>query len=816
METVQAWSLTEAVREQFRVAAGNPVEHDVRPYFEPVERINAIDAARMSDADLRAEALSMRSRVADDEPLDALMPEVFAIAREVSTRYLNMRPFDVQLAAGIALHQGRLVQLATGEGKTLVAVPPAVLQALTGSGVHIFTANDYLARRDAAWMAPVYRFFGLAVSCVTQDMSHEERRRAYAADITYVTAREAGFDFLRDHTATDGSLLVHRGHHLAIVDEADFILIDEARVPLVIAGPTPPLAIDQRALASLVRGLRPGVDYDADEYQRTVVLTEAGYQRAGARLNVSLDDPAQQLLLSAVHVALHAQTLLRRDRDYVVRDGIVELVDEWTGRVAENRRWPHGIQPAVEAKEGVEVRPEGRILGSIPMQHFVAQYSKLAGMTATAESAAEEFLAFFGLKTVVFPPNRPCGRTDDRDEIFTHREAKTAALIEEIVRVHATRRPILVGTASVRESEELGQALNVRGVPCTVLNARQDAHEAETIARAGMLDAVTISTNMAGRGTDIRLGGDVDGMHEQVTALGGLYVLGTNRHESLRIDNQLRGRAGRQGDPGSSRFFISLGDDLIQRYGVMALIPKAHRPAPQARSIDDPIVAREIARAQRIVEGQNFEIRRTLWKYSAMVDDQRALVYRWRQELLQGESDPGVWAERAPDKHRSLVEAAGADAVRRAEQRITLHVLDRAWSEHLALIEDIREGIHLQRYGGREPIAEFHRQIVSEFAAMMDRVKDEATSLLEQIGVVDGQLDLAAAGVAGSSSTWTYLVNDNPFSTLGLNLLASRNIGAAATGGFLAMLYLPITIVVAAVVFVRRWLDRRGRHEDRG
>jgi preprotein translocase subunit SecA len=333
-----------------------------------------------------------------------------------------------------------------------------------------------------------------------------------------------------------------------------------------------------------------------------------------------------------------------------------------------------------------------------------------------------------------------------------------------------------------------------------------------------MLDAVTISTNMAGRGTDIRLGGDVDSMHERVAALGGLYVIGTNRHESLRIDNQLRGRAGRQGDPGSSRFFTSLGDDLIQRYGVMALIPKAHRPAPQSSPINDPIVAREIARAQRIVEGQNFEIRRTLWKYSAMVDDQRALVYRWRQDLLQGESDPDVWAERAPEQHRSLVDAVGADAVRLAEQRVTLHVLDRAWSEHLALIEDIREGIHLQRYGGREPIAEFHRQIVSEFATMMDRVKDETTSLLDEIEVVDGQLDLAAAGVAGSSSTWTYLVNDNPFSTLGLNLLASRNIGAAATTGFLAMLYLPVTIAVAAVVFVRRWLqrERRERSERRG
>lgn len=342
-----------------------------------------------------------------------------------------------------------------------------------------------------------------------------------------------------------------------------------------------------------------------------------------------------------------------------------------------------------------------------------------------------------------------------------------------------------------------------------MLNARQDAHEAQIIARAGTLGAVTISTNMAGRGTDIKLGGDDPAQHSEVVALGGLYVIGTNRHESLRIDNQLRGRAGRQGDPGGSRFFISLEDDLIQRYGVILLIPKHHRPARRATAIDDPVVAREIARAQRIVEGQNFEIRRTLWKYSAVVDQQREIVYRWRQELLRGEADSGVCAERAPEQYQALVEGVGLDAVRQAEQRVTVHVLDQAWADNLAYIEDIREGIHLQRYAGREPITEFHRQIVGAFGSLMDGVKDDAVALFERLEIRDGRIDLEAAGIAGSSSTWTYLINDNPFSNFGLSMIASRNIGVAGATVFTAVLYLPLTLLIAAGVSVKRWLARR-------
>ena len=809
MSSSPKWSATDALAERYRHAAGSTVEHDVRPYFEVVQRIEAVGAAVLPLASLTARAAELRTR-ASREPLQTLLPEVFATARELARHTIGLRPFDVQLAAGVALARGRLAQLATGEGKTLAAVLPAILRALPGHGVHIFTANDYLAQRDAAWMGPLYAAFGLRCAAVTEGLGREARREAYAADVTYVTAREAGFDYLRDHAALDAQACVHRGHHAAIVDEADCILVDEARVPLVIAGNAPPLGLDPLRLAALARELRSGLDYTADEYARTVVLTDAGFSRVEQALDVSLDDPAHHLLLSAVHVALHAQVLLHRDRDYVVREGRIEIVDEWTGRVADNRRWPNGIQSAVEAKERVAIRAEGRVLGSIPMQHFVRLYGHLAGMTATAIQAAEELAAFFGLDTTVFPPHQTCRRIDEPDVVFATRQAKQVAIVGEIARVHATGRPLLVGTTTVRESEALGAALAAQGIPCTILNAKQDADEARIVAGAGRLGAVTISTNMAGRGTDIVLGGGNDAEHARVAALGGLYVLGTNRHESRRIDDQLRGRSGRQGDPGTSRFFISLQDDLMERYGVVGLIPPAHRPPPGNEPVTDPIVSREIARAQRIVEGQNFEIRRTLWKYSALVEEQRRIVADWRQALLAGDADPGACAKACPDQYAAL-STAGPDAVLRAEQRITIQALDDRWADHLAAIEDVREGIHLQRLGGREPVTEFHRQIVAGFESLMADVRRDTIERFQRLRVVDGAIDLASAGLGGSSTTWTYLVNDNPFSTFGLSMLSSRNVGAAGAMGMLAVLYWPLTAVIATTVFVRRWLAAHGR-----
>ena len=798
------------IAERCRRLRGSPVEYDLSPYRAALARVDAIRLEASSEVELRDLAAALKSRAVNGTPLDTLLPETFALVREASARVLGMRPFDIQVMAAAALHQGRLVQMQTGEGKTLVAVSPACLNALTGSGVHVFTANDYLAARDAAWMGPLYRFLGLRVSFVRQGMSSEERRRAYASDVTYVTAKEAGFDFLRDHIACDCSQQVQLPFHYVIVDEADFILIDEARVPLVIAASSAGSGVDHRRLAEIARGLRNGRDYRVQDEARNVTLTDAGLVRLEETLRVaSLHAPEQHLMLAAVSVALHAEVLLHRDRDYLVRDGKIELVDEFTGRVAENRRWPHGIQPAVEAKEGLEVREDGRILASIPIQHFVRLYPRIAGMTATAEPAAEEISALYGMSTAVLPPHRPCIRCDDTDAVFTHREAKMRALVEEIWKVHATGRPILLGTASVRESEEIAQMLRERHVKCRVLNAKNDAREAQIIAQAGRPGAVTISTNMAGRGTDIVLGGGDAAERERVLALGGLYVIGTNRHESLRIDNQLRGRAGRQGDPGSSRFFISLEDDLMVRYGVMDLIPRSHWPERRETPVEDRVVRREIARAQRIIEGQNSEIRKTLWLYSALIERQRREVHRLREDLLTGLARSSVCAEMCADRYQELRCRVGAEHLEEAERTLAIRLLDRSWSDHLATIEDIREGIHLQRYGGGEPWEEFARLAGAAFSDRMRKVEEDLTAAFMRLSARGDVIDLDAGGLRAPSATWTYMINDNPFSSLGVSLIASRNLGFAAWAGMVAILHAPLALLGLAVMRLTRLLRKR-------
>ncbi len=851
---VTSWDLFDTAYQTWLRWAGIPVEYDVRPYLAALARIEAVGARQLTDADLQAKATALGEkarasattpdagvstsdtglRTSDDAILNTLLPVVFAVAREAAARLLGMRPFDVQMAAGVALHQGKLAQMATGEGKTLVAVPPAVLNALAGRGVHVFTANDYLARRDAGWMGPVYRFFGLDVGFVVQGMTPDERRRAYAADVTYVTAKEAGFDFLRDHTADDPDrVVVRRPRHYVIVDEADFILIDEARVPLVIAGPAPGLDIDHRRLAALVRELRRGVDYDADEYQRTVVLTETGFRHAGKLLGgVRLDRPDQNLLLSAVHVALHAETLLKRDRDYIVRGGRVELVDEFTGRVAENRRWPHGIQPAVEAKEGVEVRPEGKILGSIPVQHFVRLYPKIAGMTATAVPAAAEFDQFFGLTTVVFPPNRLCERDDEDDVVFTHRAAKHEALLEEIARVNATGRPMLAGTASVRESEELAAMLKARGVRCRVLNARHDAREARIVAQAGRSGAVTIATNMAGRGTDIVLGGNPAGLtsemlhqrglnpaevdkatydavfreakarcdaeHDVVVAAGGLHIVGTERHDSRRIDNQLRGRAGRQGDPGSSRFYLSLDDDLMKRFAsdrVAGLMERLGLEDDVA--IESRLVSKTIESAQSRVEGFNFDIRKRVVDFDDVINKQRETIYAERDKVLHNEDltdtvrafldeeldalldqhcageHPDDWGMEALSValhalgldgpgtgEDELWEAGGREALaghlheladarlaaREAEvgevdwamveRLVLLRTIDSLWVEHLTELDDMRRGIGLRGYAQQDPLNEFKKEAFSLYDQLQALIRHQVATTIFRVQIV--------------------------------------------------------------------------------
>ena len=808
MATGHPWAAT--LRQHYRRFAGVPIESDLRPYRRLLARIDAAGARGFSDARLRARFDELRREAATGQPLDALLPDAYAVIREACARVVGMRPFDVQVMAAIALHQGKLAQLATGEGKTLVAVMPAALNALAGRGVHVLTANDYLAGRDASWMGPAYAFLGLRAAAVTSRLDRPGRQSAYGADITYVTAKEAGFDFLRDHTVSEPSLVVQRPFHYAIVDEADFILIDEARVPLVIAGESDAPEVPHQRIAAAVRALAPGIDYRVDEHERNVTLTDAGFRHAQALVGCgALHDPAHYGLLAAIHVALHAEVLLARDRDYIVRNGRIELVDEFTGRVAANRRWPHGIQPAVEAKEGVAINPEGTVLGSIPLQHFVRLWPRLAGMTATAEPAADEFRDFYGLTTVVFPTHVACRRVDEPDVVFTHRAAKLAALSAEIARVQQSGRPVLVGTASVAESEALWRALRARGVKSRVLNARHDAREAVIISRAGLPGAVTISTNMAGRGTDIVLGGGDPQLRHRVAALGGLYVIGTNRHESRRVDDQLRGRCGRQGDPGSSRFFVSLEDDLVARYGVMSLIPPARRPPRQDGPIGDPLVAREIARAQRIIEGQHFEMRRTLWRYSAMVEEQRARVHARREELLHDRLEPDACATGAPEHHAALCRAVGADIVARAENRLTMLVLDRRWSGHLRLIDDIREGIHLQRYGGRDPLTEFQRQIIEAYADMMEGVREEVVGRFRGLRAEDGRLDVDRLGLRGPAATWTYLVNDNPFASFWLSLVAPGNFGVSLATAMLAVVYWPVSLVVAAGTFIRRARARR-------
>jgi len=784
---------------------GSPVTFDLRAYEQELAEIDRLgkDLEPLSDG-----AIEARARALHERP-DGIRAAFFALARDASRRVLGMRPFDVQVLAAIAMDEGHIVEMQTGEGKTLAAVMPAALRALTGQGAHVLTFNDYLARRDAEWMGPVYAMLGLSVGFVQQGMTPEGRRRAYLADVTYVTAKEAGFDHLRDLLAMDRRALVHRPFHFALVDEADSLLIDEARVPLVIAGSVGREMSSAPRLAALVASLTPGVHFDADEYGRDVELTEAGVEQVERALGLGrLHDAENYGVLTELNCALHAHVLLRRDVDYIVRDGRIGVVDEFTGRVVADRHWPDGLQAALEAKEGVERQPDGRILGSITLQHFVQGYRHLCGMTGTAQTAAAELRGQYGLDVVVVPTHRPMIRVDHPDVVYTHRDAKERAVVEEIRRAHASGRPVLAGTLTVEESERLAARLRGAGVACEILNARNDATEARVIARAGAPGAVTISTNMAGRGTDIRLGGEDQSAHQQVAALGGLYVIGTNRHESRRVDLQLRGRAGRQGDPGESRFFVSLEDDLLVRYGIDALIAgrvvTGHRDDP----LDHPVLRAEIARAQRIIEGQNVEIRKTLWRYASVIEGQRRQVMDARHAVLVGEVVPEVW-KRAPERRRALVEAAGEDAVRRAEQTVMLFQIDRAWRDHLALAADLREGIHLVSLGGQDPLTRFTTEIKLAFRGMEDAIDSAVLDALSAVRVRGGRVDLEALGIRGPSSTWTYLVNDDPFrNQMGMLLTGP---GRTTIAVYAAALMMPLLLVWGVIDRVMRKQPKRRR-----
>jgi preprotein translocase subunit SecA len=741
---------------------GDPVQTDLKEYRDRVEAIRSFDFSQKAHLKITG---------------SPGMHEIFALAYEASRRSLGLEPFDTQLIAGLAMSRGSMIELPTGEGKTLAAVFPACFHALSGRGVHVLTFNDYLARRDASWMGPIYEALGLSVGCIQEGMSPSEKRAAYSCDVTYATAKEAGFDFLRDQIAYDQAALVHRPFHFAIVDEADSILIDEARIPLVISGAEDRAAWDTNRIAAIVKGLTSGKDFETDDEHRNVFLTEAGIDTIESLLDCgSLYASGNQSLLEAIYCGLHAEALLRRDVDYIVRENRIEIVDEYTGRVVEKRHWPDGLQAAVEAKEGLLRKTEGRILGSITLQHFFRLYPAISGMTATARSAADEFQEFYGLNTVVIPPHTPSNRVDYPDVVFLNRDAKRQALVTVIRQVHGTGRSILVGTSSVKESEELAADMRTAGIRCAVLNAKNDELEAGIIAKAGEFGAVTISTNMAGRGVDIKLSGYDDRERDAVTKLGGLYVIGTNRHENLRIDRQLRGRAGRQGDPGSTRFYISLDDDLFERYGLTAALSKRYKPDKHNVWVETGSIHREIVHAQRIIESQNFDIRRSLYRFSELVELQRQEIQTLRENALSGGDTTSFQLE--PALSEEGIRRFGFEGMVELRRRAALFHIDRIWSDHLAWIQDTRDSIHLVNLGGREPFEEFRRWATEEFLKLRDRID---TAVKEEITVALAKDDIAPdlERLKGPSSTWTYLVNENPFGW-GMEMIKGRNIGFAA------------------------------------
>jgi len=771
------------IRSAFNKACGIPVEIDLSAYRRKIDQVHVFRKERAlhqaSAAELTALSRKFRDRVGSEHPSQEGTAEAFALVFEACCQTIGLVPHDVQMIAGLAMLERKIIELPTGEGKTLAAVFPAYLQALSGRGVHVLTFNDYLARRDADWMGPVYRLLGLDVGVVQESMTKPEKRSAYACDITYATAKEAGFDFLRDQLARETDELVHRPFHVALVDEADSILIDEARIPLVISGTAGEINVDAGRLARLIQRLVPGQDYEVDKEKRNIFPTDAGLAMLEQSLGCgNLFSARNEQLLAAIHCALHAEVLLQRDVDYIVRDGRIAIVDEFTGRIMEKRHWPDGLQAAVEAKESLLRNSEGRILGTITLQHYFRLYPKLCGMTATAQSSAAELEEFYGLKVTVIPSHRPCIRIDRPDVVFTHKEAKTRALVREIADVHSSGRPILVGTLSVRESEELAAALQESGVRCQVLNAKNDELEAKIIAQAGRLNAVTISTNMAGRGTDIRLGGGSGTEQAKVAALGGLYVIGTNRHESLRIDRQLRGRAGRQGDPGSSRFFISLEDEIFERYGLRSRFFSRYRLDKKGTDVDDPLIRRDIIHAQKVIEGQNFDIRKSLWSYSVLIETQRKIVQETRDDILFIRDVTWETKRLPPTLRARGIARFGAQGWREILKQAGLFHLDRCWADHLALLADVRESIHIVSLGGKEPLQEFHSRAADAFAEMEIQSRRAVVKALRELVKKQGPIDLAAEGLKGPTSTWTYLVNDEQ-SDWGVELLKGKNLGFA-------------------------------------
>ena len=754
-----------------------------------VDRVNALESSirPLSDDRLAAKIAEFRQRAANGEPLDDLLPETFSVVREAGRRILDMRHFDVQLIGGVILHEGRIAEMRTGEGKTLVATLPFVLNALTGRGVHLVTVNDYLARRDADWMGRLYRALGLSVGVIVHGMDDTERQASYRCDITYGTNNEFGFDYLRDNMKFRVEDMVQRDLHYAIVDEVDSILIDEARTPLIISGPAEESTSFYGRVNSVIPFLKKDADYTVDEKARQVLLTEdAGIPKLERLLSVeNLYDPGNIEVLHHVNQALKAHILFHRDVDYMVKDGEVVIVDEFTGRLMPGRRWSDGLHQAVEAKEGVKIENENQTLATITFQNYFRMFDKLAGMTGTADTEAAEFQQIYNLGVTIVPTNQEMVRKDLSDQIYRTEKEKFHAVLDEVKEMHAQGRPVLVGTVSIEKSERLSGLLTRQGVPHNVLNAKHHEQEAQIIAEAGHAGRVTIATNMAGRGVDIKLGDGVVGK-------GGLHIIGTERHESRRVDNQLRGRAGRQGDPGSSRFYLSLEDDLLRIFGSDRIAPIMEKLGmEEGEPIEHPLINRAVENAQKKVEGHNFDIRKHLLEYDDVMNKQRTVIYDMRREILgsqdlremvldfagevaedlagrfsDGETHPEEWdfealtiavhaqfgfrmeipeAERTKltpsdlaDRVRTGAEAFyakkeadyGADAIRYLERMFLLSTVDALWKDHLLSMDHLKEGIGLRGYAQKDPLKEYQREGFDLFSDLISRIKEESLKRL--------------------------------------------------------------------------------------
>lgn len=698
-------------------------------------------------------------------------PELLAALREVSQRTLSMRPFDVQLQGALALMEGDVIQMATGEGKTLSGALAAAGFALRGHRVHSVTVNDYLAGRDAQWMQPLFGFLGLSVAAISPQDGPGERRKAYAADIVYAAVNELGFDVLRDRCAPTIADRVQSPADVAIIDEADSVLVDEALVPLVLAGNEPGTAPTGQ-ITDVVRRLQLGDDYTVDEGRRNVFLTDTGAARVERLLGISSLYDAEHVgtTLVQVNVALHAHELLQRDVDYIVRDGKVQLIDASKGRVAELQRWPDGLQAAVEAKEGLQVSAGGRILDSMTIQQLVGRYDVTCGMTGTATSAGDQFREFYGLHVSVIEPNVPCVRDDEPDRIYATTDDAFAALVDEVVELNGTGRPILVGTRDVAESERLADALVLRGIESSVLNAKNDELEAQVIANAGDIGRVTVSTQMAGRGTDIRLGGADESNRDAVVERGGLCVIGLGKHRTDRLDNQLRGRAGRQGDAGSSVFFVSLDDPVISEGAAGETLSVL--PEDDGR-VRDKRAYQFIDRAQRVTEATMLSIHATTWKYNKLIGDQREILDERREKLLTTNAAWEELSKLASARAKEVESAVGRDVAEDAAREIMLSHLDRGWSDHLADLDDLRESIHLRALAKESPIDEFHRAAIGAFKNLVNNAVTEAVQTFQEVKIDSDGAHLEDTGLARPSSTWTYMVNDNPLSNGGGSVVGS-------------------------------------------